>query len=128
MTAPLEWLPEVISRRANADLVGGRFVKNVGNSDPTSVTPATAITDRCEGVAREDAETGETIGVVVGGFVSVEAAGAISVGALIAPSANGRAQVAVSTQIVHGIAKEQATAAGDFILCQIVPPTGAALA
>ena len=125
MSTPLEWLPEVISFKAAEDVVGSRFVVQ---SAADEVEQADAITDRAVGVAREDASTGETLGVVVGGFIGVEAAAAIALGANIAPSANGRAQTAVATQFVHGIAREAATAAGDIILVQIVPPTGAALA
>ena len=132
MTAPMELLPEKVSVRVNAAVAGGRFVKSVGNSDPWAVTPVTGTTDQALGVAYEDGAAGDTIAVVVGGFVSVEASAAISVGALVGPSANGRAVALTpaegATAYVHGIAREQATAEGDFILVQIVPPTSLALA
>lgn len=108
-----------------------RFMKLV---DENSVTQAAAITDKCIGVtqmrvdADESATGNVTLDIRILGITKVEAAAAIALGANVAPSANGRAQTAASTQFVHGIALQPAAAAGELIDVLLTPPSGAAVA
>ncbi|KKK78618.1 hypothetical protein LCGC14_2841760, partial [marine sediment metagenome] len=72
------------------------------------------------GVVSEDVDFSEADGASVwllneGGIVPIEAAAAISRGANIAPSANGRGQTGVATQFTRGIALQAASAAGHII-------------
>jgi hypothetical protein len=96
-----------------------RFVKFA--ADENKVTQATAITDQCVGVCQQrveavDSVTGNVqVDVRIMGISKVESAGVIALGARVAPATDGRAQTAVSTQFVHGIAWQAATAAGQWI-------------
>jgi hypothetical protein len=107
-----------------------RFVKLV---DENSVTEVNGITNKAIGVVQEridaaDSATGNVqVGVRILGITKIEAAAAIALGANVAPSANGRAQTAATTQFVHGIAMQPAAAAGEWIDVLLVPPVGAAV-
>ena len=95
----------------------GRAVKLTANAE--EVTPATAVTDKIIGIAVFDVSSaeqakGKGVTAVVLGEAVMEASAAIALGDLIAPSANGRAQVAVSTNRVIGIAMEAASGAGKY--------------
>jgi len=85
------------------------------------VVPVAAVTDKAIGIAVEDADPAAGVSAVSvwlfneGGIVPIEAAAAISFGALVAPSANGRGQTAVVTQFVRGIALAAAGGAGEII-------------
>jgi hypothetical protein len=103
---------------AESDLTLYRFVKL--GAAANGVTACTAITDVAHGVAVENVDASEADAASVwllneGGIVPVEAAAAISLGAKVAPSANGRAQTAVATQFPRGIALEAASGAGHVI-------------
>lgn len=98
-----------------------RFVKVTGRNQGLTCA---AITEIAVGVAdgstrkfdsANHAETGDPISLQGGDVVIVEAAEAITAGARVAPSANGRAQVAVATQFAYGIALEPAGGAGELI-------------
>lgn len=98
-----------------------RFVKVSGRN--TGIT-CSAITDIAVGVADGStkafnsslhAEDKDPISLQGGDVVLVEAAAAIAAGARVAPSTNGRAQTAVTTQFPYGIALEPAAAAGEII-------------
>lgn len=105
--------------------VKGRAVKLSGN--PEEVTPVTAVTDKVIGIAVFDvtaaeADKGKGVTAVVMGEAVMEASAAINEGDLIAPSANGRAQVAVATNRVIGIAMEAASGAGKYFKVQLDLP------
>lgn len=98
-----------------------RFVKVSGRN--TGVT-CSAITDIAVGVADGStkafnsslhAEEKDPINLQGGNVVLVEAAEALTAGARVAPSLNGRAQIAVATQFAYGIALEPAAAGGEII-------------
>lgn len=98
-----------------------RFVKVSGRN--TGIT-CSAITEIAVGVAdgstkafnsSNHAESGDPINLQGGNIVLVEAAEAITAGTRVAPSLNGRAQIAVATQFAYGIALEPAAAAGEII-------------
>lgn len=98
-----------------------RFVKVSGRN--TGIT-CSAITDIAVGVAdgstkafnsSNHAESGDPINLQGGNIVLVEAAEAITAGTRVAPSLNGRAQIAVATQFAYGIALEPAAAGGEII-------------
>lgn len=103
---------------ASEDLTAYRFVKQ--GTAANGIDAVDAITDQAIGVVVADVDQSEADAASVwlcneGGIVPVEAAAAISLGALVAPSANGRAQTAVSTQFVRGRALEAASGAGHVI-------------
>ena len=98
------------SRVAGEDLSAKQyyFVKEDSNS---LVTAPDAITDRAMGVLQNAPEQGETALVQVGENTKVVASQALAIGDIVAPSANGRAQVAVSTQNPRGVVVAAASAA-----------------
>jgi hypothetical protein len=112
-----------LSYEASAALTKMRFVKLSGNQ---TVAPVAAVTDQALGVIDTDvsaaeATAGKGVAVQVLGVAWVEAAAAITQGAFVAPSANGRAQTAVSTQFGMGVALKAAANAGDLIPVLILP-------
>lgn len=115
--------------QASAAVTKNRWVKLSGNQ---TVAPAAAVTDICLGIATVDVSTpeaasGKTLSVKVLGVAWVEAAAAITQGVKVGPSINGRAQTAVTTQVVHGIALKAAAAAGDLIPVLLCVPNGPTL-
>jgi ABC-type transporter Mla MlaB component len=102
-----------------------RFVKFA--ADENKVVEVSAITDKAIGVCQQrvdaaDSATGNVqVDVRLMGISKVEAAGVIALMDFVAPSANGRAQVAVSTQYAMGIAFQAATAAGQWIDVFLLP-------
>ena len=118
MSAPNFAPPTPKTFTASEDLTQYRFIK-IGSSANT-VDAADAVTDVCFGVVTEDVDFSEATEASVwllneGGIVPIEAAAAISLGANIAPSTNGRGQTAVSTQFTRGIALQAASGAGHVI-------------
>jgi hypothetical protein len=106
-------------------IVKGRAVKLSGVAE--EITPVTAVTDPVIGIAVFDVSSaeqakGKGATVVVMGEAVMEASAVIDEGNLIAPSANGRAQVAVSTNRVIGIAMEPASGAGKYFKIQLSLP------
>jgi hypothetical protein len=110
---------------ASGDTTAYRFVKVSGRN--AGVT-CSAITDIAVGVADGSSKSfpvaggsnlhaaaGDPINLQGGNVVLVEAAAAILAGAAVAPTGNGRAQTAVSTQFPYGIALEPAVGAGEII-------------
>jgi len=109
--------------QASAALTKNRFVKISGNQ---TVAPAAAITDTCLGVVAVDVSAaefaqGKSFSVTVLGVAWVEASAAITQGAFVATSANGRAQTAASTQYGMGVALKAAANAGDLIPVLLLP-------
>ena len=103
----------------------GRAVKLT--TTPEEVTPVTAVTDKVIGIAVFDVSAaellrGKGVTAVVVGQAVMEASAAIAVGDLIAPSANGRAQVAVATNRVIGEAMEAASGAGKYFKIHLTLP------
>lgn len=87
--------PVLIDGPANGTISKGQFVKYASGG----FVACTAITDRCEGIAYSDAVAGGSVAVQIGGKVSFLAGAAnIADGALIATTAAGLGQTAVSTQ------------------------------
>jgi hypothetical protein len=103
-----------------------RFMKL--NANENQVIQASAITDVCVGVTQQRIDavksaTGNTqVDVRIYGISKVEAGAAIALMARVAPDTVGRAQTAVSTQFVHGIALQAATAAGQWIDVLLTTP------
>lgn len=110
---------EPVTFVAEAAITLNRFVKL--GAVAQGMTPITGITDRAWGVAVESADPAAGNSAVSvwllnkGGVVPIEAAAAISLGARIAPSANGRGQTAVTTQFGRGYALKSAGGAGEII-------------
>lgn len=104
---------------AEAACVLNRFVKL--GAVANGVTPITGVTDLSVGIAVESADPAAGNSAVSiwlhseGGIVPIEAAAAISLGAKIAPSTNGRGQTAVATQFSRGTALKAAGGAGEII-------------
>ena len=111
--------PVPLTFEAEAAVVLNRLVK-IGTAS-NQVVPVAGITDRVVGVAVESADPAAGNSAVSvwplnrGGIVPMEAAAAITVNTRVAPSANGRAQTAVSTQFAVGIALKGAGGAGEII-------------
>ena len=108
-----------ITLTATEDLTRFRFVKVTSGSEQ-SVDAIDNVTDVAMGVIVEDVDFSEATAASIyllnnGGILPVEAAAAITVGDKIAPSTNGRAQTAVSTQYARGVALEAASGAGHVI-------------
>ena len=95
----------------------------------TSITAAAALTKqrfvsytggvcgaaaRALGVANANYDSGEQAGVAVSGEILVESGAAVSVGAQVESDASGRA-IPFSAGVVNGVARDAATAAGQFI-------------
>jgi hypothetical protein len=83
------------------------------------VTPITGATDVPAGIAQFDVSAAELLkgkGVTVRteGASLMEASEAITIGALVSITSNGRAQVAGAGERVIGIAREAASGAGKF--------------
>lgn len=106
---------------ASGDCTAYRFVRVSGRNQGITCD---AITNIAVGVADGStkafnnalhAANGDPISLQGGNVVLVEAAAAITAGARVAPSVNGRAQTAVATQFPFGIALENAGGAGEII-------------
>jgi hypothetical protein len=106
---------------AGGDISPYRFVQVTGRNTGSAIS---AITQVAVGVTDGStksfdsalaAAAGDPINLQGGNVVLVEAAAAISAGAVVAPSANGRAQTAAATQFPYGIALEPAAGAGEII-------------
>ncbi len=98
-----------------------RFVKVSGRNTGAQCT---AITETMVGVtdgstlafnSADHAVTGGVISLQGGEVVLLEASAAISAGALVGTSANGRAVTAIATAKVYGVALEPAAAAAEII-------------
>lgn len=87
----------------------------------TTVTPVTAATDVIAGIATHDCTAadilrGKGVNVMHIGIATVEASEAITVGQLVTPTTDGRAQVAASTERVFGVCcGNPAGGAGEYI-------------
>lgn|SRR5574337_57260 len=95
---------------ARGYLAAAAITKNraVKLSAAETVTPNTGVADVTVGVAEfgvsaAEIAKGKTVTVHHAGIVQMEAAGAITIGALVASATDGRAQAAVTTNRVIGI-------------------------
>lgn len=114
---------------ASAALTKHRAVKLSGAQ---TVAPAAATTDVCIGVVDVDVSAaevtaGKTFKVQALGVAWMEAAAAITQGAAVAPSANGRAQTAVTTQFAIGRALKTVSNAGELVPVLLTGTAAAAL-
>lgn len=92
-----------------------------------TVTPITAVTDLCAGIAQVGATAGEIakgkgVSIAVEGDSVMEASEAITVGTLVSVSANGRAAVASTGEVCIGVCVEPAGAAGEYIRVKLDLP------
>lgn len=110
---------------ASADLSAKQY-HFVEVSGVRTVGACNAITDLALGVLQNDPESGQAATVAIGGTTKIVAGGVITAGQRIAPKADGRAQVAVSTQFARGIALETSAADGDVIECALITLTALA--
>lgn len=103
-----------------------RFVK-FDSTDKTAVLKAAAASDAIVGVSPETVDTAasERISVIHHGVVRVMAGAAINPGAMLTADSSGRAVTAApaagTNNRIGAIALEEATAAGDLILCLVAP-------
>ena len=109
-----QWMESV---DAGADLRNGgqfRFVELNANNQ---VTRCNAAKERAYGVLQNKPNSGEVAQVVKGpGGTLVEAGAALAIGDEVTTDAQGRAiKATAANDYVNGIAKEAASAAGDFI-------------
>ena len=107
---------------ASGTIAPNRFVTISG---PFQGAQASAVTQIVVGVTDQStrafdntsdhAITGDEISLQPSRLVQVECAAAITAGAAVAPSANGRAQTAVATQFPYGVAITTTTTAGEIV-------------
>lgn len=83
--------------------------------DNTGKATLPAAGARVVGVVEEPAVAGRPLTYAVGGRLKVEAGAAVAAGALVQTDATGRAITQTSTNIVLGIARTAASAAGVLI-------------
>lgn len=106
--------PQLIDGLANGTISKGQFLKYASGG----WIACSATTDRCEGIAYTDAVAGGAVAVQIGGKVSFLAGAAnIADGALIATTAAGLGQTAVTTQYprLRAYGATLATAYGEAI-------------
>jgi hypothetical protein len=107
--------------KAGADLSAKQY-HFVELSADFTVTACNGTTDKALGVLQNDPDaSGEEATVAAMGTTKIVAGAAIAVGALIAPTAAGKAQTAVATQYPRAIALEAAAADGDVISVFLLP-------
>lgn len=95
------------SIRVTADVSAYRFITWAGNVQTAG--------NQAAGPTRYAAKNGDLVDVVVLGTATVEAGGAISVGAEVMAGSGGKAYDWASGNTAVGIALEAATADGDLI-------------
>lgn len=111
---------------AGAAIVKNRFVKRGADAD--HCIPATLNSVNI-GVAEDDQDTIDRPVRVVhrqGELVEVEASAAIALDALLTSDATGKAVTATVGQIVCGIARSVATAAGQLVVVELTGRTAVA--
>lgn len=94
-----------------------RFVRLSATTDRQVVT-VDGAGQRAAGVLLNEPNTAEAAKVQIDGIAKVEAAAAITRGDAVAASANGRAQTAVATNAIQGVACASVTGAGE--LCEVL--------
>lgn len=106
---------ECITKKANGDLSTKQYLF-MKLSAAQTVDTCAAITDKSVGVLQnKPAAAGRDATIAIDGTTKVVASGVIAFGSYVAPTAAGKAQVAVSTQFPRGQALEAAAADGDII-------------
>lgn len=115
-----------ITMKAGADLSAKQYLF-MEVSAARTVDTCDATTDKALGVLQNDPTADLPATIAVSGTTKVVAGAAITAGALVAPTAAGKAQTAVSTQYPRGIALDTCTDDGDIIEILLVP-IGAPLA
>jgi hypothetical protein len=116
----------VFTAKAAGDLSSAQYLFQKLSAAKT-VTTCAGTTDKSVGVLQNDpGAAGLPAVVAFAGTSKVVAGAAISVGALVAPMASGKAQTSASTQYARGIALEAAGADGDIIEILLIPMTVAA--
>jgi hypothetical protein len=103
---------------ASADLRTSQY-RAVKLTGVRTVGPVAAITDKFIGVLQNTPNTTETAQIMVSGRSKVEASAAITAGATVGVSANGRAVTIApgtdTTQYILGIAEDTCANAGEII-------------
>jgi hypothetical protein len=103
---------------ASSDLSSSIF-RAVKISGVRTVTAVGAITDKFIGVLQNAPKSGETAQIMVSGRTKMEASAAITAGATVGVSANGRAVTIApgtdTTQYIVGIAEDTCANAGEII-------------
>lgn len=112
-----------ISLKAAADLSTKQHYF-VELSAAQTVNVCNATTDKAVGVLNNKPTAADKAAEVdILGTTKVVAGAAIAAGALVAPTAAGKAQTAVATQYARGMALEAAGADGDIIEILLLPMT-----
>jgi hypothetical protein len=112
-----------ITKKAAGDLSAKQYLF-MKLSAAQTVDTCSAVTDKSVGVLQNDpSAAGQVAVVAVAGTTKVIAGAAIAAGALVGPTAAGKAQTAVATQYARGVALEAAGADGDIIEILLVPMT-----
>lgn len=112
---------ETVGMKAGADL-SANIHRFVVLSTLDTVVVVSAITDVVFGVQTDEllaSAVGLPVSVKVAGQVYIEAAEALAINAIVGASANGRGQVAASTNYPCGIVVQAAGAAGDLAIIDL---------
>lgn len=107
---------------AVGDLSGQQYLAVVNVAG--GINLPTGITGHAIGIVQNKPKAGQGATVAISGRSKAVASGAIPVGSIVAPIANGKVQVAVSTQYALGFYDGDAAAAdGDVIPIVLHPAT-----
>jgi hypothetical protein len=91
-----------------------------GDGDPRCKMP-TGAGVVCIGIAQNAADDGDVVTVVYDGESYVSANGAFSAGDVLSIAASdGQVDTATNTQALVGLALDEATTAGDLIVCKLL--------
>ena len=105
---------------AGGAISGGYFVQFADGGRPGLPTCVNAnATSGAVGVAKYDAASGETFGVISGGHVGVIAAGAITEGAAVYIAASGKATATAGSSPRVGYAYTESAADLDVVYIQL---------
>lgn len=103
-----------ISKNASADLSADQYLF-VKVSGVDTVTVCSATTDLACGVLTNKPTSGQAASIAILGTTKVIAAGAITAGQKVAPTAAGKAQHAATGQFPVGVALQTSANDGDII-------------
>ncbi len=106
------------TREAGEDLTASQYHFVKVNASDQAILP-TAITDVAFGVLQNAPDINENALVYVNHQTKIVASGALPLTAPVAPAADGRAQIAVSTQYARGVVVEAAAAANDIAVIRL---------
>lgn len=108
---------------AEADYTNARYrfvkINSSGNAELCGAA------DKIDGVLENNPKAGQAATVSYDGLMKVEASAAIAVGAEVSTAANGQARTAVTGDMIAGVCRVAASAAGDLCTVAMTLRSGA---